>query len=186
MGKYDFGDLNPRTHKQTIREISSDTTGLKYVRSAAINHNKKSSLDSFSPWMAVVYKVFTNAEDMTQSSAKSGFNFWSLFESETQGNIVTIKARIPEIHTFPEPSQVPLNPSSPSYKDDLKILDMYPSFVAKKFNMPVSTVGAWGKGLSCNKSNRTKYQEDFKKKAYIKSYQAKNKASTLIPKETVE
>ena len=32
----------------------------------------------------------------------------------------------------------------------------------------------------------SKYEEDFKKKAYIKSYQAKNKASTLIPKETVE
>ena len=32
----------------------------------------------------------------------------------------------------------------------------------------------------------SKYEEDFKKKAYIKSYQSKNKASTLIPKETVE
>lgn len=51
---------------------------------------------------------------------------------------------------------------------------------AKKFNMPVSTVGAWGKGLSCNKSNRTKYQEDFKKKAVATALKTKNIRRTAI------
>ena len=51
---------------------------------------------------------------------------------------------------------------------------------AKKFNMPVSTVGAWGKGLSCNKSNRTKYQEDFKRKAVATALKTKNIRRTAI------
>ena len=51
---------------------------------------------------------------------------------------------------------------------------------AKKFNMPVSTVGKWGKGLSCNQSNRTKYQEEFRKKAVAVALKTKNIRRTAI------
>lgn len=141
MGNYEFGDLNPRTPKQNIREITSETSGIKYIRDAGTNHNKKNIFESRGRMMAEVLKVYDDSADMKKHQSASGFNFWSLVDGPTDNTVVTIKANIPEIHHFPEPENLPPDPNSKSYNDDIKIIDMYPTFVAKKLGMAVPRVG---------------------------------------------
>jgi len=134
MGKYDFGDLNPRTPRQNVREITGETTGIGYIRHGAINHNKRDVNKKKKEMLAQVLKVYDAPEDMKRSRAKSAFNFWGVFDVETSDdNVVTIKARIIESFggaCLPEPSEIPLNPKSEHYNNDLKIVDMYPKFVS--------------------------------------------------------
>ena len=138
-----FGDLNPRDIDTRTREITNDTRGLDYIRDSAIlaNANKANSLKSTGPYLAEVLKVFTSAEDKQAFKSASGFNLWGSVDSKPTGEIVTIIARIPEIHHYDLPSKLPLNPDNPNYRKDVKIVDMYPRFVAQKAGLPIPKVG---------------------------------------------
>ena len=138
-----FGDLNPRDIDTRTREITNDTRGIDYIRDSLIlaNANKANSLKSTGPYLAEVLKVFTSAEDKQAFKSASGFNLWGSVDSKPTGEIVTIIARIPEIHHYDLPSKLPLNPDNPNYRKDVKIVDMYPRFVAQKAGLPMPKVG---------------------------------------------
>ena len=137
MGINEFGDLNPRTINERYRKFSSETTGIKGIRDGAVQSNStiKDSLKSKGNYIAEVLKVFTAAADQKAANAASGLNMWGSVESRPD-NIVTIIARIPEIHHFCVPTNLPLEPKSDTYQRDAKIVDMYPRFVAERPGLP--------------------------------------------------
>lgn len=144
MARNEFGDLNPRSPRE-VREITNETSGIRYIRDAGINHNKVDILRCKTPekLMATVLKVYDNPADTKLASAASGFNFWSVVGGDLDDTFVSIRARIsPGYHHYlPEPSEIPLNPDSKYYHDDIKIVDMYPKFVSREPGLPTPRPG---------------------------------------------
>ena len=142
MGQNNHGDLNPRTIDERHRKFSNETAGLASVRDGAIKSNStiKDSLKSKGPYIAEVLKVFTSAADQKATNAAHGGNMWGSMESKPD-DIVTIVARIPELHHLCVPDNLPLESASDTYKRDAKIVDMYPRFVADRPGLSVPKVG---------------------------------------------
>jgi hypothetical protein len=144
MRRNGFGDLNPRTLDERHRKVSVETTGVKYIRDSFIQSNDtiKDSLKSKGPYMAEVLKVFNDPADQKTTKSSSGFNLWGSVESRPN-DIITIVARIPEIHHFCLPENLPLSVSveNDTYEQDAKIIDMYPRFVAESSGLAIPKVG---------------------------------------------
>jgi hypothetical protein len=144
MSKNGFGDLNPRSTDTRYRKLTNETSGVKGILDGAIQSNNtiKDSLKSKGMYMAEVLKVFNNPADQKTTKSSSGFNLWGSVESRPD-DVVTIIARIPEIHHFCLPENLPLSVSveNDTYEQDAKIIDMYPRFVAAAPNILVPKVG---------------------------------------------
>lgn len=130
----EYGDLNPADKglfgKRDIHP--SETSQIRFLRDFAINKFKKDIDVSGGPYLAEVLFVY---DSTTRKQGSSGFNFWTMIKGDTEGLIHHFRAKVPEIHTYQQPKNVPPDPNSESYNDDLKIVEMYPRFVSEKLNM---------------------------------------------------
>jgi hypothetical protein len=127
--EYGSGDLNPQAPRLVSREYTSQSTYDTFVRDACMSVTQEDILSNAGPWKAKVLRVWK--EDGENSNA--GF-FWSLFTDGVAGEIVFIKAWIPELSSCKGPGYEPA-------PDDHKAVEMCPTFVAARTNMPAPQVG---------------------------------------------
>ena len=124
MTKYGSGDLNPQARALVTREYTSDSTFDTFIRDAAARATQEDIFANAGPFKAEVLRVWK--EDGTNINS----GFWTaLFDDGVEGEIIFIKARIPEIHTYPVDT------------DDVKSIEMHPTFVSKKPGMTEPQVG---------------------------------------------
>jgi hypothetical protein len=125
MSKYGSGDLNPQARALVPKkELASESTFDTLLRDTAAMARKEDIFANAGPYKAEVLRVWK--EDEANISAGS---FWSLFEDGVSGELIFVKARIPELHHYP------LDPK------DIKSIEMHPTFVCRESNMTPPTVG---------------------------------------------
>ena len=117
MTQYGNNDLNPYERSLITRELTSDTTYDTLVRDAAQKSVKEDVFANAGPFKAEVLRAWK--EDAKKQNAGS---FWNLFSDGFDGEIVCVKARIPELHHYPYPTNA----------NDHKTIEMYPTFIAKQ------------------------------------------------------
>jgi len=137
--KFDFGDLNPVDDKIVgKREIHpSETNSLKFLRDFAVKKIDNNMDEDHHGYLARVLFVY---DSTTKKKGSSAFNHLNLIDGDTEGLYHHFRARIYEDFggaVLPEPSEIPLNPESEHYYNDLKIVEMHPKFTSLKPNMPL-------------------------------------------------
>jgi len=127
--EYGSGDLNPQAPRLVSREYTPQSTYDTFVRDACISATQDDIFSNAGPWKAKVLRSWK--EDGENSNA--GF-FWSLFTDGVAGEIVFIKAWIPELSSCKGPGYEPA-------PDDHKAVEMCPTFVAARSGMSPPQVG---------------------------------------------
>jgi len=124
------------------RNVHPTTTPFKYIRDFATSHNKTSILKEAGPYIAEVIRVY-DKYTLGQSTGKVPLDYWNHFEGDESGEIVIIRARIPEIDTFGIPQKLPVNDEDfvNLSSEDKHRVERYPKCIAKWLNMPRPAVG---------------------------------------------
>ena len=141
-----FGDLNPVSEPRTAKRFDSKhTSALGAMREVVVGHFTPDALASTGPYKGVVLRV---EEDMDQNNPAPGNWLSTVFGPQGMfGGLFTVpkklkqyKVRIPELHsTLPIPDKFASSPTEVGTHQ--KIIDMYPTFVAKDSNVAQASHG---------------------------------------------
>jgi len=140
-----FGDLNPVSEPRTAKRFDSKhTSALGAIREVVVGHYTPDALASTGPYKGVVLRV---EEDMDQNNPAPGNWLATVFGGTGMFSFLTVpkklkqyKVRIPELHsTLPIPDKFASSPTEVGTHQ--KIIDMYPTFVAKDSNVAQASHG---------------------------------------------
>ena len=123
--------------------FAEQTLPFKYIRDSAIKYNRTRILDGVGPYLAEVVRVFEPYDLGDPDSTKVPIDYWQSFAGQTEGKIVIVRARIPEIDTFGVPANLATDDASfaalPSI--DRHRIERYPKCVAQYKDMEVPSPG---------------------------------------------
>lgn len=130
--KTGFGDLNRIERQNVGRALDPRNTKFSdIVRQQQLDTFKQETFINSGPLKGIILRVDRNVSNEPNSWISA------VFQGETPPNLLSVKVRIPEIHTaLPEPANY-----GPNAGTSHKIIDMYPSFLAineEVSNKPVS------------------------------------------------
>ena len=143
--KFAFGELNDVSPSYSQRRLNSQSEDpLAAMRDAAIDHYTPNALEGVGPYKGVVLQVL---DDPDQSDLPPGDWLFNIFGSTEEGGaeappyvLKRYKVRIPEIHAMlPEPDSY--NEGNPQSDEDRKIIERYPTFVARDSNIAEASAG---------------------------------------------
>ena len=155
---YAFGELNPVEPNFTQKKLNHTTMDpIRAMREAAIGQFTPNSIEGTGPYKGIVLQVLEDAPLGGPQPPGDWLSSFFNLAGDVQPEVPVLKKykiRIPEIHCMlPVPSQYIMSPGETG--DHVKIINKYPTFVAKDTNVSLEHPANPGDLVWVDFGNRT-------------------------------